>query len=199
MSDHASDDAPIADLAKRHGVSEGAVRTVLEALRSGGGTMAQFSHPEFGGMSQWSSGMTMVGDMFNDRMKATLNGLAADLSAWLRERPVSRDEAGKDAKPREDARSGPGVSYRSGSPRSGSWWPEKLGSPASTGSQNHLRYAIFPDARRLVIEDAGTRTVYDTGDHRISGISQAQSGDATISFTGQNGLVRVSELKRVDD
>jgi hypothetical protein len=26
----------------------------MQALRAGGGTMAQFSHPEFGGMSQWS-------------------------------------------------------------------------------------------------------------------------------------------------
>ena len=27
--------------------------------------MAQFSHSDFGGMSQWSPGMTMVGDMCN--------------------------------------------------------------------------------------------------------------------------------------
>jgi hypothetical protein len=43
----------------RHSVSPDAVRTILRALRSGGGTMAQFSHSDFGGMSQWSSGMTM--------------------------------------------------------------------------------------------------------------------------------------------
>ena len=45
----------------RHSVSTDAVRTILRALRSGGGTMAQFSHSDFGGMSQWSPGMTMVG------------------------------------------------------------------------------------------------------------------------------------------
>lgn len=190
MSGHANDEAPIADLAKRHGVSEGAVRTVLDALRSGGGAMAQFSHPDFGGMSQWSSGMTMVGDMFNDRMKTALNGLAT----WLRDHPARPDA--REGAARQD---GSDVSYRSGSRQPGSWWPEKLGSPASTGSQNHLRYAIFPEARRLVIEDAGKRAIYDTGDYRISGISQAQSGDATITFTGQNGLVRVAELKRVDE
>jgi len=38
----------------RHSVSPDAVRTILRALRSGGGTMAQFSHSDFGGMSQWS-------------------------------------------------------------------------------------------------------------------------------------------------
>ena len=35
----------------RHSVSPDAVRTILRALRSGGGTMAQFSHSDFGGIS----------------------------------------------------------------------------------------------------------------------------------------------------
>jgi hypothetical protein len=34
----------------RHSVSPDAVRTILQALRSSGGSMAQFSHPDFGGM-----------------------------------------------------------------------------------------------------------------------------------------------------
>ena len=50
-------------MAKRHSVSLDAVRIVLEAIRRGGGRMAQFSHADFGGMSQWSPGMSMVGDM----------------------------------------------------------------------------------------------------------------------------------------
>ncbi|WP_245271188.1 hypothetical protein [Mesorhizobium sp. LNJC384A00] len=73
----------IARLARQHGVTDGAVMAVLEALRRGGGTMAQFSHVDFGGMSQWSSGMTMVGDMFDDSLKAKLNTIAAELSAYL--------------------------------------------------------------------------------------------------------------------
>jgi hypothetical protein len=35
--------------------------------------MAQFSHADFGGMSQWSPGMSMVGDMFNTQLKAKLD------------------------------------------------------------------------------------------------------------------------------
>jgi hypothetical protein len=50
----------ISRVAIRHSVSTDAIRTILKALRSGGGTMAQFSHADFGGMSQWSPGMTMV-------------------------------------------------------------------------------------------------------------------------------------------
>src|SRR5467141_2966602 len=62
----------ISRVAVRHSVSADAVRTILRALRSGGGTMAQFSHPDFGGMSQWSPGMTMVGDMFNSGLNPNL-------------------------------------------------------------------------------------------------------------------------------
>ena len=43
----------IADIASRHGVSVDAVSTMLQAVINGGGTMAQFSHPEFGGTGQW--------------------------------------------------------------------------------------------------------------------------------------------------
>jgi hypothetical protein len=63
----------VEELARRYGVSSQAVTTLLEAVTRGHGTMAQFSHPELGGMGQWSQGgMTMIGDMFNDALKAPL-------------------------------------------------------------------------------------------------------------------------------
>jgi hypothetical protein len=39
--------------------------------------MAQFSHADFGRMSQWSPGMSMVGDMFNAQLKGKLDRSAA--------------------------------------------------------------------------------------------------------------------------
>jgi hypothetical protein len=45
--------------------------------------MAQFSHPDFGGMSQWSHGMTMVGDMFNDGLKSKLDAGLHRLAAYV--------------------------------------------------------------------------------------------------------------------
>jgi hypothetical protein len=87
----------------RHSVSPDAVRTILRALRSGGGTMAQFSHSDFGGMSQWSPGMTMVGDMFNNSLKAKLDALCIELATYVAETPPSTDRG----------REGDDVSYRS--------------------------------------------------------------------------------------
>src|SRR5258708_37893213 len=70
-------------MAKKHSVSPAAVQVVLAALRSGGGRMAQFSHADFGGMSQWSPGTSMVGDMFNTQLKAKLDALCTDIAAYL--------------------------------------------------------------------------------------------------------------------
>jgi hypothetical protein len=70
-------------MAKKHSVSPAAVQVVLAALRSGGGRMAQFSHADFGGMSQWAPGMSMVGDMFNTQLKAKLDALCSDIAAHL--------------------------------------------------------------------------------------------------------------------
>ena len=41
----------VEDLARRYGFSNDAVTVMLQAVAAGGGTMAQFDHPEFGGMA----------------------------------------------------------------------------------------------------------------------------------------------------
>ena len=166
-------------------MSADAVRTVLRALRSGGGRMAQFSHADFGGMSQWSPGMTMVGEMFNSDLKAKLDSICSELASH-----VAKVGSGRE---RDDGR---GVSYRSAAP-SDQWWPAGLGTPSSVGAQNALRYAVFPETKRLAIQDGQQVALYDTGDHRIFGVAQAQSHDQTLTFTSQTGLVRINELQKV--
>ena len=67
----------VADVARRHGFSTDAVTTMLMAVAAGNGRMAQFDHPEFGGIGQWSQGgMIMIGDMFNNALKARVDELA---------------------------------------------------------------------------------------------------------------------------
>ncbi len=79
------------------------------------------------------------------------------------------------------------------------WWPQHLGQPNSSGSQNNFRYAYFSDARRLVIDNNGEIKIYDTGDHLISGVSQQQSNNNhSIRFTSQYGDVNLKELKIVE-
>ena len=188
MTHSPDEDRLVADLADRHGMSRDAVGAVLKALKSSGGRMAQFSHPEFGGMSQWSGGMTMVGDMFNDGLRTKLGAIAGELSEFLAKHPEESRPAAANTND---------VSYTSRASSSGSnWWPEGLGRPHSTGAQNDMRYAIFDT--RLVIDDHGQITVYDSSGHDISGIAQAQGSASTMTFTGRSGLVRVSDLKVLD-
>jgi hypothetical protein len=124
--------------------------------------------------------------MFNTQLKAKLDALCSDIAAHL-----DTAESAGGVRPEEDE-----VSYRSPN-RSDDWWPAELGRPAAVGAQNDLRYAVFPETRRLVIDDRGTVSVYDTGSHRIFGVAQAQSADRTLTFTSQDGLVRIADLSKV--
>ena len=60
-----------------------------------------------------------------------------------------------------------------------------------------MRYAFFPQARRLAIQHGGAVRVYDTGDNNFSGFSQQQGGDQSLTFTSQYGVVRVADLPMV--
>ena len=183
----------VQNLANAHGVSFDAVLALLHALIAGGGTQAQFNHPDFGGMGQWSQGgMIMIGDMFNNGLKYKVSQLCDELSGLLRHQPLFAPAPSQSQMQSQ----GGGVSFFvQGS--SSSWWPADLGAPSSTGAQNDLRYAYFPATRRLAIQQGDTIRVYDTGDHMIGGFSQQQSGDQSLTFTSQFGLVRVADLPLV--
>ena len=57
---------------------------MLLAVHAGGGTMAQFSIPELGGSGQWMrGGMTMVGNMFDNALKARVDALCSELAQLI--------------------------------------------------------------------------------------------------------------------
>lgn len=146
--------------------------------------MAQFSHPELGGGGQWmQGGMTMVGDMFNGGLQSLVSGLCAELSQLLASQQVFVPLP-------------PTHSFGAGSMASGNaWWPDELGQPSSSGGQNDSRYAYFPHARRLAIQNNGTLSLYDTLDHQIGGVQQQQGGNpGTLSFSSQFGTFTVASL-----
>lgn len=180
-------------IAARHGVGPDAVRHLLDALARGHGRMAQFDHPDLGGMGQWSAGgMTMIGDMFNTGLKARVVALCDELA------PLAAAMPGENRGSSQSQGLGSGGSWSGssvgGSWVGGSWWPDGLGQPATSGSQNDARYAFFPQARRLAIESGGRVTLYDTGDHRIGGVSQQQGSSHSLAFSSQFGPVRLEEL-----
>ena len=84
------------EVAQRHGVSSDAVLTLLQAIMSGNGTSAQFSHPDLGGMGQWSQGgMVMVGDMFNNALKHRVDMLCSELAGLVRGEPLFHGGVGQ--------------------------------------------------------------------------------------------------------
>ncbi len=151
---------------------------MLIAVNNGSGSMAQFNCPELGGSGQWMrGGMTMVGDMFDHGLKMTVDNLCNELSNALANMQIF-----------EVITSGPYAS---------NWYPSELGIPSSTGSQNNIRYAVFPQTRRLAIDYNGSVTIYDTLDHNIGGVSQQQGGDTSLTFSSQYGTILVNSLPKV--
>jgi hypothetical protein len=165
-------------LASKHGVSTGAVTELAEAIACGRGSLAQFSHPDLGGSGQWMrSGMLMIGDMFNDRLKARVAAPCIDVADALGEDP-RLDETHERTTPH--------------------WWPSNLGVPSTVGSQNSLRYAFFPSSKRLVIDDNGKISTYDTGDHVIVGVGQQQNHAQSIVFSTLKGTLNLGSLARIE-
>ena len=164
------------DLANRYNLTQDTIIYMIGTVNNGGGTMAQFNSPELGGSGQWmQGGMTMVGDMFNYGLKNTVDNLCSEISnALLTMQIFPQAPAGTRA--------------------SNQWWPTdlNLGTPFSSGGQNNIRYALFPN--RLAVEVNGEVTVYDTLDNNIGGVSQQQGGDTSLTFSSQYGTISVSTL-----
>ncbi|MEO1652512.1 MAG: SHOCT domain-containing protein [Bacteroidota bacterium] len=182
----------ISEFAQKYGISEDAVRTLMYAVQMGNGSMAQFNHPELGGMGQWmQGGMTMVGDMFNQQAKNTVIGLCNELSGfiyepsyWMQEEPVN------------PIASNPG----SAKPVNKNWWPEAYGSPDSLGGQNNSEYALFNTKKRLVIKEGDKVTIYDILNYVIHGFSQQQgSGAPSLKISTFTGEITLDNLKVVEE
>ena len=196
----------IQDVAQRHGFSFDAVLSMLGSVINGNGSMAQFSHPEFGGSGQWmQGGMTMIGDMFNNYLKGRVDNLCAELARLINSQPglvrtgsfQSQSQNGS-----TQVNAWGGTNGTSGDSSNGNnlfvppppdWWGPDLRFPNSSGGQNGMRYAWFSQAHRLAIETNGQVIVYDTLDHQIGGVSQ-QSGNNSVSFTSQYGYVDLNQL-----
>ena len=158
-------------------------------------------------------GMVMVGDMFNQALKAKVDGLCSELSALLAAQPFqplpSRSQGQSQGGQHQQQGCEPADRSLAHSPVSlfipppagsaGEWWPADLGPPTTVGAQNSVRYAYFPAPRRLAVEVSGHVTLYDTGDHQISGVAQQQGRGSSLTFTSQHGVVSLTTLPIVSD
>lgn len=176
----------VKDIASRYELSKESVSALLKAVIHGNATMAQFDIPELGGSGQWmKGGMTMVGDMFNRTLKITVDQLCTELAQLVSTEILFEEPSEKTAEIKN------GVSDKP--------WPAIFGNPTASGSQNNFRYAYFGPVRRLVIEQNGNRTIYDTKHHQISGVSQQQGSGQSYLLTSQDGPVDISTLPLISE
>lgn len=193
----------VRQMAQKHGVSEDAAAHMLMAIQNGNGTMAQFNHPEFGGSGQWMrGGMTMVSDLFNNQLKYRVDGICNDLSNEILNNQLTPYAASSQSQSQSGGYNhqtqangvGFGQNNLFAPDPNANWWPQDLGSPSATGSQNNVSYAYFSYARRLAVKTGRDVWVYNTLDHNIGGFGQQQGVGGSITFSSQYGTVNLSTL-----
>ena len=192
----------IGDLSNRHGFSTDAIQHMVVSVMNGNGQMAQFCHPEFAGSGQWmSGGMTMIGDMFNNYLKGRIQSLCSDIATILQNERVafqsgsfqSQSQNGFDSQHQTNGLMSRGSSLFEPD-LTQNWWPQELGNPNATGSQNQTQYAYFSPLNRLAVKTGTSVWIYDTLQHQIGGFSQQQGSGGSISFSSQFGTVNLSAL-----
>jgi hypothetical protein len=186
----------LCDIAARHGLSNAAALVALDGLRRGGG-MAQFDHPDLGGRGQWMGGMVMVGRIGDVALRGRVAALFADLLPLAMAHPTERSAT--EMEPMKPMVPMTPMAPMEPMETSRVDAPADWGEPASAGGQNDVRYAYFSRPRRLVVERGGQRTVYDTADHRITGVAQAQSDvrAGRLVFSSDAGPVALDALKAI--
>ena len=179
-------------IADRYSVSVDAAREIERAMRSTGGRSAQFNHPDLGGYGQWMPGMIMIGQMGDCQLRTRVQGLCDEIAAVVTGSETSSPEALA-----RDPNTGAASSC---APLSAgeSWWPATFGHPSTSGAQNGVRYAYFPQKDRLLIQQAGRIDAFDTAGHQITGASQQQGHGRDLRFSGPAGDVPLHNLRHVD-
>lgn len=170
----------LAEIASQHGVSVETVQALWEGLRKSGGNLVQFNIPELGGMGQWMPGMVMVGKMGDHALKAKVDALCSQLAGVAGVEP--------------EAEAAPRISSTE------HWWPESYGAPGSTGGQNATRYAYFAGKNRLLVEQEGKVTAYDTTGYTVYGTGQQQGGGTgALTLSTDKGPILLDRLTVVTD
>jgi hypothetical protein len=184
------------EVSRRNRLSEEAVSVLLKALESSGYTMAQFNHPELGGMGQWSGGMTMIGDFSNSELKGRVERACCELADGMKHCSGAENPGAETGSPSPGILDSTISDHRSESKKT--WWPESFGAISSSGSQNGCDYAYSRETNRLAIRQGSQVTIYDTGKHEIYGAAQQQGSSSSIEFQSQLGTITASELRRID-
>ena len=172
----------VEDIAHRTGFSPDAVTSILFSIVAGRGGMAQFSHPDFGGSSQWMAG----GDVFNNRLKARVDDLCNELSALVQREPGSGIAGSFQSQSQGSHADVGGASSSLLAGRTNELVARRSRRALERGGPERNPVRLFPAARRLVVDLNGKVTVYDTQNHQISGFS-ARAGIRPIQFLELTG------------
>jgi hypothetical protein len=77
------------------------------------------------------------------------------------------------------------------------WWPEEFGSAYTAGLANGVLYAVFSDAKLVATSLHGSIQLYDTGEHAVKGLADAQDDNQSLLFETDQGFLRIMQLNKI--
>jgi len=182
----------IQSVASRYLVDERVVRRLYDQLKGSCATACSFDIPELGGAGEWSPGHVTGAPGADHSLRMRIDGLCSELAALIQGSETSAPEA-LTRKPHSAPASG-----RVDMPAGDSWWPASFGTPAASGDRFGMRYAFFPGARRLLIQQGARIDSHDTREYQVKGVAEMSGGTSELSFETDKGAVKLEEWKCVE-
>jgi len=182
----------IQSVAERYLIDEPVVRRLYDQLKGSCATACRFDIPELGGVGEWSPGHVTGAPGADHSLRMRIDGLCSELAALIQGSQTSAPEALT-----REAHTAP-ASARVDLPAGDSWWPASFGSPAVSGDKFGMRFAFFPRAKRLLVQQGGRIDAHDTSDDQITGVAEMTGGTSDLGFNTNRGAVKLDEWKCVE-
>ena len=182
----------IQSVAQRYLIAEPVVRKLFDQLKVSCATACSFDIPELGGMGHWSPGHVTGAPGADHSLRMRIDGLCSELAALIQGSETSAPEALTRA-----AHTAP-ASGRVDLPAGESWWPASFGMPAASGERHGMRFAFFPAAKRLLVQQGARIDAHDTRDAQVTGVAEMSGETTSLMFNTDKGTVKLEEWKCVE-
>jgi hypothetical protein len=196
----------ITNLAKKYGLPVEIVNQLAHEMQKTRGESIRFDIEYLGGKGRWKLNQSAsVGNGFDAELNNFITDLCSDLSDQIRANTVDDNQDDGDdeptipSRPRSKSALDDTIGIAPLSLKPNVWWPEDFGDePDIMGHIGELRYAYFPQRRRLVLRQGLRNRIFDTASFDIHEIvSGNESGFFNLIVLTNHGEFLLADFREV--
>jgi hypothetical protein len=196
----------ISSLAKKYGLPSEIVQQLAYEMQKNRGEAVRFDIEYLGGKGRWKLNQSAsVGNGFDVELNNFITDLCSDLSDHIRADAANVDDDDDDeaptipSRPRGNSALDDTIGIPPLSLKPNVWWPEDFGDePDMTGHVGEIRYAYFPQRRRLVLRQGLRNRIFDTANFDVQEIAVGtESGFFNLVVLTSHGDFRLGDFREV--